>query len=59
MPRKKWFAAPLLLALCLGLLPAIPGFAQGAAGGLVPDGDPPDLFLLYTGDVIGFIDPCG
>ena len=48
-------AAPLLVALGLGV--AGPGIAQD--GGLVPGGDPPDLFLLYTGDVIGFIDPCG
>jgi hypothetical protein len=26
---------------------------------LVASGDVPDVFLLYTGDVIGYIDPCG
>ena len=26
---------------------------------LVATGDSPDLFLLYTGDVIGYLDPCG
>jgi hypothetical protein len=26
---------------------------------LVASGDVPDLFLLFTGDVIGYIDPCG
>jgi hypothetical protein len=26
---------------------------------LVAPGDPPDLFLLYSGDVIGYLDPCG
>ena len=26
---------------------------------LIPVGPPPDLFLLYTGDVIGYLDPCG
>lgn len=26
---------------------------------LVASGDVPDLFLLYTGDVIGYLDPCG
>ncbi len=29
-------------------------------GGLIPRGSvDPDAALLYTGDVIGFIDPCG
>ena len=26
---------------------------------LIASGDPPDLFLVYTGDVIGYLDPCG
>ena len=26
---------------------------------LIATGDTPDLFLLYTGDVIGYLDPCG
>jgi len=26
---------------------------------LVPPSDPPDVALVFTGDVIGFIDPCG
>jgi hypothetical protein len=26
---------------------------------LVASGDTPDLFLLYTGGVIGYLDPCG
>ena len=26
---------------------------------LIATGDSPDLFLLYTGDVIGYVDPCG
>ena len=29
------------------------------AGGLVKGGDPADLIMTFTGDVIGFIDPCG
>ena len=28
-------------------------------GGLVPDGNPPDVALVFTGDVIGYIEPCG
>ncbi len=26
---------------------------------LIESGDSPDLFLLYTGSVIGYLDPCG
>jgi len=26
---------------------------------LIAAGETPDLFLLYTGDVIGYLDPCG
>ncbi len=26
---------------------------------LIAAGESPDLFLLYTGDVIGYLDPCG
>lgn len=29
------------------------------AGGLVKGGDPADLIMAFTGDVIGFLDPCG
>lgn len=46
--------------------PAKPGAAAGrraptaqAPSALVASGDVPDLFLLYTGDVIGYLDPCG
>ena len=30
-----------------------------ARTGTITDGPAPDLFLLYTGDVIGHIEPCG
>ena len=35
--------------------------AQGITGptGLVPGGDPPDVMLLHSGDVIGYLEPCG
>jgi hypothetical protein len=35
--------------------------APSSQGGraLVAAGEVPDLFLLYTGDVIGYLDPCG
>jgi hypothetical protein len=26
---------------------------------LIASGETPDLFLIYTGDVIGYLDPCG
>ena len=35
---------------------------QGTAAprrSLVASGETPDLFLIYTGDVIGYLDPCG
>jgi hypothetical protein len=49
-----WLAAgAVLLAL------SIPAIAQDSSSGLVAKGDPPAMFLLYTGDVIGYIEPCG
>jgi len=45
-------------ALFAGLTFA-PRPAQGADTSFFADGPSPDLFLLYTGDVIGYIDPCG
>lgn len=32
---------------------AIPG------GALMAPGSPPDLTILYTGDVVGYLEPCG
>ena len=29
------------------------------AGGLIHDGPAPDAIFLSTGDVIGYLDPCG
>ncbi|NIM01072.1 MAG: hypothetical protein GTN89_09225 [Acidobacteria bacterium] len=29
------------------------------AAALVPPSDPPAVALMYTGDVIGYLDPCG
>lgn len=28
-------------------------------GPLVPEGDAPDLALIYTGGVVGYVEPCG
>jgi hypothetical protein len=52
----------LILPLALGWLAvalATPVFSQQPPGALVVSGPPPDLFLLYSGDVIGYLDPCG
>jgi hypothetical protein len=59
VPKKfKRLILPLALG---GLLVAsvTPVFSQQPAGALVVSGPAPDLFLLYTGDVIGYLDPCG
>ena len=41
--------------------PASPREAQGAQAKVphIAGGESPDLFLLYSGDVIGYLDPCG
>ncbi len=44
--------------LVLLLLVATPAAAQQASG-LIKPGAPPALEVLYTGDVIGYLDPCG
>jgi hypothetical protein len=33
--------------------------AQQGPPALIRTGERPDLFLLYTGDVIGYVEPCG
>ena len=51
-----------ILPLAVGWLVvalAAPVAAQRPAGALVTSGSAPELFLLYTGDVIGYLDPCG
>ena len=55
-PRQKigWLVVALAVAVV-----AIPGLAQDRASSLVMSGDPPTFVLMYTGDVIGFIEPCG
>ena len=50
--------AGIALAACLAALTA-PVRAQQASQGHIDGGDSPSLFLLYTGDVIGYLDPCG
>lgn len=53
---------PFLLAVtvafaAVALYPAAP--APPASKGLIAGGRAPDLLLMYTGDVIGYVDPCG
>jgi hypothetical protein len=47
--------------LALAVLAAAAGavMAQPATEGLVAQTAPPDLFLLHSGDVIGYLGPCG
>lgn len=50
--------AKLLLLVGVASI-AIPTAANNATANLVSEGATPDLILVYTGDVIGYIDPCG
>jgi hypothetical protein len=48
------------LALSIALAQQPPGKSHlPPAGALVAPGEAPDVTLLYTGDVIGYLDPCG
>ncbi len=44
-------------AAVLGLLAL--SWTSVHASGLVPPSEAPDVALVYTGDVIGYLDPCG
>jgi hypothetical protein len=39
--------------------PLSPRSLDPPGGALVAPGSAPDLIFLYTGDVIGYLDPCG
>ena len=52
-------AVAALLAAAISGGAAVPARAEAERGGLVEGGDSPGLLLLYTGDVIGYVDPCG
>ena len=62
MNRSQLRIKHVVVAACVaGLLlttAAVSASAQ-AGGGLVRGGDTPDLLLLHTGDVVGYIEPCG
>lgn len=52
----------LSTALLVPLLAQAPGFGESFKlpdGALVAPGKAADLTLLYTGDVLGYVDPCG
>jgi hypothetical protein len=50
----RLLAAAAILVLLRSSSPA-----QTKGQGLVAGGKAPDLIMLYTGDVIGHVDPCG
>ena len=71
-PTPRRLATALLAGACLvAWFPAhgqtpVSQPADGESGGsqvdrrsLIEPGESPDLFVLYTGDVIGYLDPCG
>ena len=37
----------------------VPAQEQAKPAGLIPDGAVPALDVFFTGDVIGYVDPCG
>ena len=73
--RRLWVPAVILAAVAFGSGWAQRNPAAGAQAGLqdeteaadinvnrralIAAGPTPDLFLLHTGDVIGYLDPCG
>ena len=61
MARVPRTAARRIIATT-ALLLALPAPAQQATtptAGLIRPGDAPQLSLIYSGDVIGYLDPCG
>jgi len=56
--RARASAAGLVLGLGAAALAWMPAGAQ-ARRALIAGGDSPGLFLIHTGEVIGYLDPCG
>jgi 2',3'-cyclic-nucleotide 2'-phosphodiesterase (5'-nucleotidase family) len=52
-------SAALLLVLVLGSMVAVAQEGAAPPDQLVPPGYDPDLLLLYSGDVIGYLEDCG
>jgi hypothetical protein len=62
MSRARTTTAGRITAAAVLLVLASPVLAQQAsapAGGLIRPGEAPQLSLVYSGDVIGYLDPCG
>jgi hypothetical protein len=66
--RTPWIVMLPALVLIFGLaaaqappaaLPSVPRPLDVPNNALVAPGQAPEVELLYTGDVIGFIEPCG
>ncbi len=63
--RLRWMLPVALLIAGIATAQAPPGAPKVPrtldvpAGALVAPGPAPELELLYTGDAIGFIEPCG
>jgi len=48
------------LALAASVVPAVAqSQAETGSKSLIKGGEVPGLYLLYTGDVIGYVEPCG
>lgn len=54
---KLLLGATILLALLL--LAVAPASSATSGERLIAEGPAPDLILLYSGDVIGYLGPCG
>lgn len=52
--RARIFAAGLIVA---GIACSVNAWAQVQP--IVLPGEPPDLVMFYTGDVVGYLTPCG
>ena len=58
-PRPVHAVVMLVLCTAIACL-ASSGVVGGISDTLVRSGGPaPDLFLVYTGDVLGYVEPCG
>ena len=55
--RKGWIL--VATAAVVAVLAPSMGQAIEDTQGLILKTEPPGLFLLYTGDVIGYVEPCG
>lgn len=56
LDRRRAVSALIVLVFAAAWLPLR---AQTESGALVPPGETPDLLMFSTGDVIGYLSPCG